>query len=94
MAAALLKQLGEKALHPVKVGDIWHKAAISAKNLAKERRIALLEGRYLLQPQHSLTDALLRTDANLSSYMQTLGVWFRNSRTISWLSAQTEGSQA
>lgn len=45
MAAALLKQLGEKAIHPVKVGDIWRKAAVSAKNLAKERKLALLEGR-------------------------------------------------
>lgn len=45
MAAALLKQLGEKALRPVKVGDIWHKAAVSAKNLAKERKLTLLGGR-------------------------------------------------
>ena len=74
MAAALLKQLGEKALHPVKVGDIWHKAAISAKNLAKERRIALLLGRYWLQPEYNRVDALVRRDANTNSHMQNLGV--------------------
>ena len=46
MASRALKQLGEKAFQPAKVGDIWHKAAISAKGLAKLRKQTLAEGRY------------------------------------------------
>ena len=46
MASRALKQLGEKAFQSVKVGDIWHKPAISAKGLAKLRKQTLAEGRY------------------------------------------------
>lgn len=45
MAARLLEKLGEAALKPQKVGDVWRKAAISAKNAAKLRREWLLEGK-------------------------------------------------
>ncbi|KAL3159074.1 hypothetical protein ABBQ32_011072 [Trebouxia sp. C0010 RCD-2024] len=44
MASKALKELGEKAFQPLKVGDIWHKAAISAKSLAKLRRQTLAKG--------------------------------------------------
>ena len=46
MASRALKQLGEKAFQPLKVGDIWHKPAVSAKALAKLRRQTKAEGRY------------------------------------------------
>ena len=46
MASRALKQLGEKAFKSLKVGDIWHKPAISAKGLAKLRKQTLAEGRY------------------------------------------------
>ncbi len=45
MASRVLKQLGEKAFQPLKIGDIWHKPAISAKNFAKLRRQTVAEGR-------------------------------------------------
>lgn len=45
MASRVLKQLGEKAFQPLKVGDIWHKPAISAKNFAKLKRQTVAEGR-------------------------------------------------
>ncbi|KAL0048203.1 hypothetical protein WJX82_009835 [Trebouxia sp. C0006] len=45
MASRVLKQLGEKAFQPLKIGDIWHKPAISAKNFAKLRRQTVGEGR-------------------------------------------------
>lgn len=45
MASRVLKQLGEKAFQPLKIGDIWRKPAISAKNFAKLRRQTLAEGR-------------------------------------------------
>lgn len=46
MASRALKHLGEKAFQSLKVGDIWHKPAISAKGLAKLRKQTLAEGRY------------------------------------------------
>lgn len=46
MASRALQQLGEKSFQPAKVGDIWHKAAISGKGLAKLRKQTLAEGRY------------------------------------------------
>lgn len=46
MASRALKRLGEKAFQSLKVGDIWHKPAISAKGLAKLRKQTLAEGRY------------------------------------------------
>ncbi|DBA94287.1 hypothetical protein WJX77_010574 [Trebouxia sp. C0004] len=45
MAFRVLKQLGEKAFQPLKIGEIWHKPAISAKNFAKLRRQTVAEGR-------------------------------------------------
>lgn len=44
MAARALRRLGERALQPTKVGDIWHKPAISAKNAAKLRAQTISEG--------------------------------------------------
>lgn len=43
--AHLLAKLGKEALRPQRVNGIWHKAAISAKNAARLRKEALLEGR-------------------------------------------------
>ncbi|GAB4818433.1 hypothetical protein N2152v2_005479 [Parachlorella kessleri] len=43
--AHLLAKLGEAALKPQKVGDVWRKAAISAKNVARLRREWLLAGK-------------------------------------------------
>jgi hypothetical protein len=48
MASRVLKQLGEKAFQPLKIGDIWHKPAISAKNFAKLRRQTVAEGRSVI----------------------------------------------
>jgi hypothetical protein len=45
MASRVLKQLGEKAFQPLKIGNIWHKPAISAKIFAKLRRQTVAEGR-------------------------------------------------
>ncbi|KAK9804276.1 hypothetical protein WJX72_004337 [[Myrmecia] bisecta] len=43
--AHLLLRLGEAALKPIKVGEVWHKAAISGRIAARLRKQALLEGR-------------------------------------------------
>eukprot|EP00887_Chlorella_sp_A99_P001232 scaffold14.g1232.t1 len=43
--AELLKKLGSAALKPRQVGEVWHKASISAKRAAKLRKEALLAGR-------------------------------------------------
>ena len=40
-----MAKLGEAALKPQKVGDVWRKAAISAKNVARLRREWLLAGK-------------------------------------------------
>ena len=45
MAARALKKLGARAFQPVKVGDIWRKPAVSAKNAAKLKKEAITEGR-------------------------------------------------
>ena len=45
MAHHLIK-LGKEALQPQKVNGVWHKAVISAKNIARLRKEALLSGRY------------------------------------------------
>jgi hypothetical protein len=44
--AHLLLKLGKEALKPQNINGVWHKAAISAKNLAKVRRETLLAGGY------------------------------------------------
>ncbi len=43
--AHLLAKLGREALLPQKVNNIWQKAKISAKNVARLRKEALLDGR-------------------------------------------------
>ena len=43
--AHLLAKLGKEALRPQNVGGVWRKAAVSAKNAARLRKEALLEGR-------------------------------------------------
>lgn len=48
MASRVLKQLAEKAFKPLKIGDIWHKPAISAKNFAKLKRQSVAEGRSVI----------------------------------------------
>lgn len=42
---AKLARLGAEALRPQFIGGVWRKAAISAKNQAKLRKAALLDGR-------------------------------------------------
>ncbi|KAL6781123.1 hypothetical protein ACKKBG_A09915 [Auxenochlorella protothecoides x Auxenochlorella symbiontica] len=52
MSLQLLRKLGEAALKPQNVGGVWHKAQISAKNVAKLRREALLAtGKWEFEPE-------------------------------------------
>lgn len=46
--AEILKRFGAEALKPRKFSGVWRKAAISAKNAARLRKEALLEGRWVL----------------------------------------------
>ena len=69
MASRVLKQLGEKAFQPLKIGDIWHKPAISAKNFAKLRRQTVAEGRsarrcFILLNLYCLIALLCESDHN------------------------------
>lgn len=67
MAAKVLEKLGKEALRAHFVNGSWRKAAISAKNQARLRREALLDGRsvcsltYLVHVCHVYEVASLRT---------------------------------
>lgn len=65
--AHLLANLGKEALKPQKVGNVWHKAIISAKNAARLRKEALLAGRYACfvdHRRHLLFDKAIHTDSS------------------------------
>lgn len=45
--AHLLAKLGKEALRPSLVDGVWRKAVVSAKNAARLRKEAVLEGRWV-----------------------------------------------
>jgi len=45
--AHLLAKLGKEALKPAKVGAVWRKPLISAKNMARLKKEYLKEGTYV-----------------------------------------------
>jgi hypothetical protein len=46
--AHLLAKLGKEALKPSKIGNVWHKPILSAKNVARLKKEVLQSGGYAL----------------------------------------------